>query len=260
MTGAQQTWSLVIFCYNECGTIAKVMTDAVAIGEQLAPGNFEVLVIDDGSTDGSSAIIDSLIDSHPALRCVRHPHNKGIGHALMTGYREAAMENVCAIPADGQFNLDELLPFPTMGQNEVISFYRPVKQGYSIYRNMLSWVNNTSNRLMIGLDIKDVNWVKVYKKHHLEAVPFELKSSLVESEMCAKLSSRGIKFREYPSEYLIREYGEPKGGSLKTMSAAAFEVMKLILAVNRYRLKAHKAPIFKPEAQPIKMERTTIQQ
>lgn len=245
MSGLAQSWSLVIFCYNEQGTIEKVIKDALDIGAKLAPNNFEVLVVDDGSTDGSSDVIDRLMPQHDRLRCIRHPKNKGIGFALTTGYKEAVNDNVCAIPADGQFNLAELLPFPIMAQNEVISFYRPVKQGYSAYRNMLNWVNLTSNRLLIGLDMKDVNWVKVYKKHHLRSIPIELQSSLVESELCAKLASRGIVFREYPSEYLIREYGEPKGGSLKTMSAAAFEFSKLIFSVNKYRYSVSRQPVNK---------------
>lgn len=242
MSGVPQSWSLVIFCYNEQGTIEKVIKDAIHTGEQLAPNNYEVLVVDDGSNDGSSQLIDKLVPLHPYLRCVRHSKNKGIGFALNTGYTEAANENVCAIPADGQFNLKELLPFHNMAQNEVISFYRPIKQGYSAYRNILNWVNLTSNRLLIGLDMKDVNWVKVYKRHHLRSIPIELKSSLVESELCAKLSSRGVVFREYPSEYLLREHGEPKGGSLKTMSAAAFEFSKLIFSVNKYRYSVSKQP------------------
>lgn len=242
MSGVPQSWSLVIFCYNEQGTIEKVIKDALSTGEQLAPKNYEVLVVDDGSTDDSSEVIDKLVPLHPNLRCVRHPKNKGIGFALNTGYTEALNDNVCAIPADGQFNLKELLPFSTMAQNEVISFYRPVKQGYSAYRVLLNWVNLTSNRLLIGLDMKDVNWVKVYKKHHLKSIPIELQSSLVESELCAKLRSRGIVFREYPSEYLVREYGEPKGGSLKTMSAAAFEFAKLIFSVNKYRYSVSRQP------------------
>lgn len=240
MMQGPQSWSLVIFCYNEFGTLPRVIEEALAAGKHLNPHDFEVLIVDDGCTDGSSQIMDKYAAQYPEVRIARHPKNRGIGYALTTGYQQALGENICAIPADGQFNVQELYPFKEIAENEVISFYRPVKQGYSAYRNILNWFNFASNKYMLGLNLKDVNWVKAYKKQHLKDIPLDLTSSLLESELCAKLCSRGVLFKEYPSDYLIREYGVPKGGSLKTMSSAALEFFKLIYTVNKYRFGKQK--------------------
>lgn len=238
MSTVGQSWTLVIFCYNEAGTVAHVITEALLAGQHLAAkATFEVLVVDDGSIDGSATIIDQLATQHPQIAVVRHPTNRGIGPALISGYRYARYENVCAIPADGQFNIQELYPFSTFGADEIISFYRPEKTGYERYRKILTWVNLTLNYLLLGLKMKDVNWVKAYKKKQLGSLPLYIESSLLESEVCAKLKHMGIKIREYPSTYLPRQAGTPKGGSLKTLFAAAKEIIKLVWVVNKFRLR-----------------------
>jgi glycosyltransferase involved in cell wall biosynthesis len=237
MSVAGQSWSLVIFCYNESGSIARVITDALAAGQHLAQQQpYEVLVVDDGSQDGSGPIMDALAQQNSLIRIVRHPKNRGIGPALVSGYKNAQYENVCAIPADGQFEIKELYPFATFGSNEVIAFYRPEKTGYELYRQVLTWLNSFLNKLLLGLTMKDVNWVKAFKREQVQSLPLSLKSSLLESEICAKLKHQKRVFKEYPSEYLRRESGEPKGGSLKTLAAAAKEFLRLIYSVNKYRL------------------------
>lgn len=233
-----QGWSLVIFCYNEVGTIARVIAAAVDAGKHLAPNApFEVLVVDDGCVDGSSTVMDEMAQKHNVVRIVRHEANKGIGPALISGYANAQYENVCAIPADGQFDIKELYPFATFANNEVIAFYRPEKTGYELYRKVLTWFNSFANKLFLGLQMKDVNWVKIYKRAQVQSLPLSLKSSLLESEICAKLKHQNIVFKEHPSAYLRRESGVPKGGSLKTLAAAAKEFLKLVYSVNKYRLR-----------------------
>lgn len=237
MSSAEQSWSLVIFCYNEVGTVGRVIAEAVEAGKHLAPNaSFEVLVVDDGCVDGSSAVMDQIAQTNPAVRIVRHEKNRGIGPALISGYANAQYENVCAIPADGQFDIKELYPFATFANNEVIAFYRPEKTGYELYRKVLTWFNSFANKVFLGLKMKDVNWVKAYKLARVQSLPLSLKSSLLESEICAKLGHQNVVFREYPSAYLRRESGVPKGGSLKTLAAAAKEFLKLVYSVNKYRL------------------------
>jgi len=90
------------------------------------------------------------------------------------------------------------------------------------------------------LKMKDVNWVKAYKKEQLQSLPLRMESSLLESEVCAKLRHKGIKIKEYPSAYLPRQSGTPKGGSLKTLLAAAKEIVKLVWVVNSFRLQKPK--------------------
>jgi hypothetical protein len=83
--------------------------------------------------------------------------------------------------------------------------------------------------------MNDVNWIKVYKKTQLDNIQLELTSSLVESEICAKLSAQHIKCIEIESEYLDRLNDDAKGGALKTVKQAALDMGKLISASRTFK-------------------------
>ena len=86
----------------------------------------------------------------------------------------------------------------------------------------------------------DVNWVKIYKNEGLKSLDLRIKSSVVESEICAKLLLEGYEIKEYKSRYLDREGGKSKGASLKIVVQAAKEVLKLVKEMRRYRKKSRK--------------------
>ena len=83
--------------------------------------------------------------------------------------------------------------------------------------------------------MNDVNWIKVYKKSQLAALNLEVESSLVESEICAKLFIQDINCIEMESEYLDRLQDESKGGALKTVKQAASDLFKLIRVTRKFK-------------------------
>jgi hypothetical protein len=156
----------------------------------------------------------------------------------MTGYKLAKFENICAIPADGQFDVKELLPYANIAEQTVISFYRVEKTRYSIYRKVLSFGNKIFNRYFLKIYIKDVNWVKIYKKHFFDEINPVLTSSLVESEICAKMVQNNYKIIEIESKYNARQGGLSKGSSPKTIMRAVLELFKLFIVI-RFNYKKH---------------------
>jgi len=228
-------WTIFIFCYNEEYTVGEVIDQTVNICKKLSEAPSEILVVNDGSTDSSKAVIDGKCAEYLQVRAIHHPKNRGIGAALITGYSNSNGARICGIPADGQFNPAEIIPFKDHEAGEVICFARQDKH-YTQYRRLLSAFNNITNQILLGLALQDVNWVKIYHTKDLGSIRPTLRSSLIESEMCAMLKVRGVRFREVRSIYHDRAAGETKGGSFRTVSLAVMEFAILVWRVNLFRL------------------------
>lgn len=223
--------SIIIFCHNERDNIENVILSVQKVTDVISD-NYEIIVVDDGSTDGTTEKIKAI--KH--IQAIYLPVNEGIGKALRTGYSTASKEFVCAVPGDGQFDVNELSQIKPFGTKTFYSFFRP-HTNYTPYRKFLNLSNRLFNRLFLGIKLQDVNWIKVYRKDQLELVNIELNSSIIESEICAKLISLGCNPIELPSIYHDRKSGESKGGNWKTLSMVIREMLSLFLVVRRFKRK-----------------------
>jgi len=229
------TFSIIIFSYNEANTLPKVIVDALSFLHHHAATS-ELVIVDDGSSDNTKEVCLAFKAKHPEVKLISHPKNLGIGQALKTGYSAAQYEYVCAIPGDGQFDVNELAIIRPFSYSTYYSFYRTIT-GYSLYRKTLSWLNRLFNQHFLGIYLRDVNWIKVYRKDQLDALNLSLTSSLIESEICAKLYKKGTTPIEIPSKYLQRTHGEPKGGSWHTLKKAIQDLIKLWWVVTTFKAK-----------------------
>jgi glycosyltransferase involved in cell wall biosynthesis len=227
-TAPTQSWSIIILCYNEEGSIKKVIEDALNILKIISVNSGQIVVVNDGSSDDSHKIISDLTKKNDHITYINHLNNKGIGKSLHAGYQNAVEENVIMIPGDNQFNLDELIPYKNLQNNSFISFYRVDNQAYSKSRKWLSAFNRFLNRFTIRLRLKDVNWVKAYKNESLKKLNLKIESSLVESEICSKLVCIGNLPIEIQSTYHPRLSGNSQGASYKIIKQALLETPKLI--------------------------------
>ncbi len=224
---SQQTWSIIIFAFNEENSIKAVIDNCYLLLEKISPEVFELIIVNDGSTDNTSLNIKEAIQNKKNIKCIEHISNLGIGKALLSGYNIAKYENVCAVPADGQFDVFEISPFASFPDDTVISFYRVQKTRYTLYRKLLSYGNRIFNKYILGIRVKDVNWIKIYKLNVLKSMNPILSSSLVESEIVAKYVRKGFKIVEVESKYHIRLSGKSKGASFKIVLLAIPELVKL---------------------------------
>jgi dolichol-phosphate mannosyltransferase len=232
-----QSWSAGIMCFNEAGTIQQVIADTVRVVSEISGGNYEVIVVDDCSTDNSKALVEEVLPLYPNVKLVHHPVNQGIGGTLRSIYFNATCENVVAVCGDGQFDLEELRMKPAFSRHEFVSFFRLQNTEYNGFRNFLSFFNKWFNKYALKIYLNDVNWVKAYKTEVIHALHLELKSSLVESEICSKLMQAGAKACEFQSKYLPRTYGVSKGSSWKIVRKAVADLFSLFLVVKKYNRK-----------------------
>ena len=106
---------------------------------------------------------------------------------------------------------------------------------YTLFRKIITGLNKLYNKYFLGLEIMDVNWVKAYKTNELNELDLQLESSLVGSEICAKLNIKGVKAIEIPSVYHTRKAGIAKGASFSNLIKAFGELTKLAFVIRKYK-------------------------
>src|SRR4029079_2664626 len=103
--------TIAIPAYDEVANLGRAVDEARAAATRVAPGDTEILVVDDGSRDGTGAVADGLVAAFPEVRVVRHQTNRRVSGAMTTCFREARGDWIFLAPADGQTPLSELLGF-----------------------------------------------------------------------------------------------------------------------------------------------------
>lgn len=237
-----QSWTVGIICYNELGTIRQVFDEVERLLLDFGC-DYQIILVDDASTDGSRQIIEEVGAKSEQVDTILHESNQGIGASIRDVYFNAEKDNVVFVPGDGQFEVVELQPFKVFDQGKYICFYRVENQSYSVFRNTLSYLNKLFNATFLGLRLKDVNWVKVYKREILQNLDLKMTSSVVESEICAKLNLLGHTPVEVKSTYQPRTYGESKGASIQNLIRVTRELIKLIWILVGFRFSRNKTKI-----------------
>src|SRR5437588_12861156 len=141
--------SLILPAYNEAAVIRQAVDEADAALRRLA-GAYEILVVDDGSTDRTADEAAAAAQGRPRVRVLRHPQNRGYGAALRTGFEAARFERIAFTDADCQFYLDDLsVLLPLTDGNAVAAGYRVSRQD-APRRRLVSWAYNTAVRALLG--------------------------------------------------------------------------------------------------------------
>lgn len=227
-----------VLCYNEVGSIEHTMEGIQRFIKSIPNLLAEVLVVDDGSADESVALVKRMQNEYSNVKLIEHGQNRGIGMALRTIYDNANGNVITYVPGDGQFDIEELRPFVSLAPKTLVNLYRVENTTYSVFRNGLSLMNKLLNRYFVGLTIKDVNWILIFRKDELSnCFPLHLKSSLVTSEICAKMVWNGCKILDAPSRYLPRKAGKSRGASFKIVVKAAIDTLNLLAVIWKFKLK-----------------------
>ncbi|MGH9801985.1 MAG: glycosyltransferase family 2 protein, partial [Blastocatellia bacterium] len=115
--------------YNDEGSISVMVNKALSLLPQFAD-DYEVIVVNDGSSDGTAAVLDELARQNSAVRVIHHQRNRGYGGALRTGFLAATKDLVFYTDGDGQYDADELAKLIPLMTPEV-----DVVNGYKIKRS-----------------------------------------------------------------------------------------------------------------------------
>lgn len=196
-------------CYNDEATIGA-MVDAAASVLDRAGIDGEIIVINDGSSDGSERVLKQLTETEPRLRVVTHERNRGYGGALLSGFAAASNEWVFYTDGDAQFDPTELAIMIERVEADV-----DVVQGYkleradTLLRKIVGRVYHRFVKLMFGLKIRDTDCdFRLIRRSVLERVHLRHTTGVICVELVRKLQDAGATFVEVPVHHYERRHGQ----------------------------------------------------
>jgi len=143
--------TIAIPAYDEVANLGRAVGEARGAAARVAPGDAEILVVDDGSRDGTAAVADGLAKSFADVRVVRHATNRGFSGAMTTCFREARGDWVVLVPADGQTPMTEVLGFfERLGDADIVVGVRRTERT-ELRRRVLSRGFHLIARKLFGL-------------------------------------------------------------------------------------------------------------
>jgi glycosyltransferase involved in cell wall biosynthesis len=221
--------SIIVPVYNEKNTIKEILRRLrlVDLGNDI---DKEIIVVDDGSTDGTSDILKMEEDS--SVRIIKHPANKGKGSAVRTGFNQSSGDLIVIQDADLEYDPEELpkLLKPVLsGKAEVVYGSRFTGER----RNMLFWhylgnrVLSLVTDVLYNTTISDMETgYKLFTAQALKDIKIKARGFEFEPEITAKILKKGIRIYEVPISYTGREYQEGKKITWKDGFGALWALIK----------------------------------
>jgi glycosyltransferase involved in cell wall biosynthesis len=205
--------------YNDENTIEKIVrTAATEIGR--ITDDFEILIIDDGSKDGTGAIADRLAAELRFVRAIHHPHNCGYGAALITGFKSAKKDLIFYTDGDGQYDVREIHDlFAKLRPNiDLVNGYK-VKRSDSWYRVLIGAAYRRVMRWAFHLSIRDVDCdFRLLRRRVFDAITLESQSGVICVEMARKFDDAGFHMTEIPVSHYPRLHGRSEFFRIRHLS------------------------------------------
>ena len=226
-----ESLSVVIPAYNEKETIEYVAKEAEANCKKLKIP-YEIVLVDDGSTDGTGKIIDRLARNNN-IRAVHHKKNKGFTGAIRTAFASAKKHLVFLAPADGQFDFSELHRFvDAIRGYDVVAGYRVSNEerfGRRIKALFFHLPYLFLNRTFLGINLHEFSTVSLWRRRVVQSIDVESpdRSAMFLPEVISKALKKKYRFIEVPIHWRLRRGGQEKGANMLVAIKSLFSIIKL---------------------------------
>ncbi len=201
-------WNEEEYIHRAIDAAREACETLIAMGEV---GDYELLIVNDASTDTTGRLADEMAAADPRVRVVHHPVNRKLGGSLKTGYANARGELVLYSDADLPFDMDELIKACRVMRHyeaDLVSAYRLDRTGEGYVRTVYSFFYNSLVRLLFGVRIRDVNFAfKLCHRRLLDKVQLRSEGSFIDAELVVSAVGHGFKVVQFGVDYFPRTRG-----------------------------------------------------
>lgn len=202
--------AVVFPMFNEADYVSKVISRTVDVLKTLT-NDYEIIIVDDASTDGCGQIADGLSQKNERIRVVHHLKNRKLGGSLKTGFNLASKDLVLYSDMDLPFDLNEISKAVRLLHSQaadLVCAYRLERAPEGVRRLAYSAIYNLFIKIMFGLNVRDVNFsFKLIKKNLLHQLHLTSEGSFISAELLIKASRRGAKIVQFGTRYFPRVCG-----------------------------------------------------
>jgi glycosyltransferase involved in cell wall biosynthesis len=200
--------SVVLPAYNEEENIKEAVEHVERAVQDMPFSDYEIIVVDDGSADGTGAVLDSMKESMKRLRVIHHGTNKGYGAALRTGFTSATGDLIFYTDSDLQFDVRELKNFlPAIDDYDIVAGFRIYRYD-PFNRLVLSWGYNQLMRFLFGIRIRDIDCAfKLFKRNIFDKIKIKTEDFFVDAEIMLKAKRYDFTVTEIGVRHYPRKAG-----------------------------------------------------
>jgi glycosyltransferase involved in cell wall biosynthesis len=220
--------SIFFPAYNDGGTIASLVILAVQVAGRLTP-DFEVIVVNDGSTDATSAILDDLVRRYPNVRAIHHPRNRGYGAALRTGFAAATKDLIAYTDGDAQYDPAELpaLWSRLTPEADMVTGYK-ISRSDPWHRVVIGRVYHYTVKVLFRLRVRDVDCdFRLMRREIFDRVKLEKDTGVICLEMMRKIQDAGFRVVEVPVHHYHRLHGRSQFFNFRRVFWTGIDVLRL---------------------------------
>jgi glycosyltransferase involved in cell wall biosynthesis len=232
--------------YNDSGTIASMVIRTVKAASELT-SDFEIIVVNDASVDGTAEIADELARTYPQVRVVHHEKNRGYGGALQTGFRSSTKELIFYTDGDAQYDPAELsVLWPKMDADvDLVNGYK-ISRSDPFHRIVIGRIYHHIVSVLFGLTVRDVDCdFRLMRRRIFERINLEKNSGVICLEMMKKITDGGFRIVEVPVHHYHRAFGKSQFFNFRRIAKTAVDVLRLWfeLVVLRKHLRPGVTPL-----------------
>lgn len=204
------------------------LTDAAVDTLSGLVDELEVLIVNDGSTDGTRGIADELAQKHPCVRAIHHEVNRGYGGAVKTGIANCRLDWIFFTDGDGQFDIREIVKLlEHAGEYGAVAGYRMDRKDPS-HRKLFAFCWGLLVWMLFGFRVRDLDCAfKLFRREYFDGVELRAEGAVISIEIFSVLRRNRARIKQVGVHHYPRRSGRPSGGSVKVIARAFKELFTL---------------------------------